>query len=75
MGVNPCDDGNTINGDGCDENCEIEDGYECYSQRNGPDICRNEKPLIAMLKVEPGNILKIIFNKDVKILSKILYKL
>jgi fibro-slime domain-containing protein len=24
-----CDDGNRLNGDGCDDNCEVEDGYTC----------------------------------------------
>lgn len=24
-----CDDGNRTNGDGCDENCQVEDGYDC----------------------------------------------
>lgn len=24
-----CDDGNRVNGDGCDENCAVEGGYEC----------------------------------------------
>ncbi len=24
-----CDDGNRQNGDGCDENCHVEDGYDC----------------------------------------------
>lgn len=24
-----CDDGNTVNGDGCDDNCNVEDGWTC----------------------------------------------
>ncbi len=27
-----CDDGNRLSGDGCDENCEVEDGYDCQTQ-------------------------------------------
>ncbi len=27
-----CDDGNTLSGDGCDENCKIETGYTCSLQ-------------------------------------------
>ncbi|CAI2375828.1 unnamed protein product [Moneuplotes crassus] len=32
-----CDDGNTANGDGCDENCNVEGGYTCTS--NGASVC------------------------------------
>lgn len=42
-----CDDGNRINGDGCDENCEVEEGYtcevaegECERAANGECIVR-----------------------------------
>jgi cysteine-rich repeat protein len=32
-----CDDGNTINGDGCSSNCQIEYGYSCMDELvNGP---------------------------------------
>lgn len=27
-----CDDGNKLNGDGCDENCQVEPGYMCTSE-------------------------------------------
>lgn len=26
---NICDDGNNINGDGCNSNCEVEEGWTC----------------------------------------------
>jgi fibro-slime domain-containing protein len=29
IGAEECDDGNTRNLDGCDENCKVEDGYTC----------------------------------------------
>ncbi len=29
MGLNECDDSNTISGDGCHEDCTIEIGWEC----------------------------------------------
>ncbi len=32
-----CDDGNEHNGDGCDENCEIEEGFECRGM--SPSVC------------------------------------
>ena len=27
--ANYCDDGNTVNGDGCDSTCHVETGYSC----------------------------------------------
>ncbi|MEK6818483.1 MAG: hypothetical protein AABY10_00960, partial [Nanoarchaeota archaeon] len=27
-----CDDGNTNNGDGCDSQCKLEQGYKCWGQ-------------------------------------------
>lgn len=32
-----CDDGNTINGDGCDRKCKVETGYTCSN--SSPSIC------------------------------------
>ena len=29
LGLNECDDGNTVNRDGCSHNCTIETGYVC----------------------------------------------
>jgi len=37
--INPgeeCDDGSTLNSDGCSSNCQIEDGYEC---NGAPSVC------------------------------------
>jgi cysteine-rich repeat protein len=31
-----CDDGNTVSGDGCSSNCEVENGWSCESQ---PSVC------------------------------------
>ena len=33
-----CDDGNTMNGDGCNARCEIEAGYTCNND-NDPSVC------------------------------------
>lgn len=27
-----CDDGNLMNGDGCDQNCRVEDGFVCEDE-------------------------------------------
>lgn len=35
-----CDDGNNLNGDGCDKDCMIEPGYECEGgDENNRDVC------------------------------------
>lgn len=34
-----CDDGNTVDGDGCDSNCRVEDGWECVSQAPETSVC------------------------------------
>jgi len=35
-----CDDGNLINGDGCSSNCQIENNYNCTTNKLlGPSIC------------------------------------
>lgn len=31
FGMYECDDANLVNGDGCDSNCKVEYGYECYN--------------------------------------------
>jgi cysteine-rich repeat protein len=38
----PCDDGNLIDGDGCDRNCQIEENYVCANDnsRNPSTNCR-----------------------------------
>ena len=38
-GTVECDDGNLLNGDGCDVNCVIEGGYACSHPNNGRDTC------------------------------------
>lgn len=38
-----CDDGNTVDGDGCSSQCVVEDGWRCSSAGLGePDVCSGE---------------------------------
>jgi len=39
-GTEECDDGNKVSGDGCDENCKVEDSWECSGS---PSVC-TQKP-------------------------------
>ena len=42
-GNEQCDDGNRVNDDGCDMNCNIEIGWRCFNpQVSRPSICRKE---------------------------------
>ncbi|CAD8070395.1 unnamed protein product [Paramecium primaurelia] len=38
-----CDDGNIQNGDGCDENCRIEDNYICQNREGRFSLCAYSK--------------------------------
>ena len=43
-----CDDGNSMDGDGCNSRCEIENDYECLlldKQPSGASLCRFTKEL------------------------------
>ena len=55
MGIKACDDGNIINGDGCDVECKIEEGYLCAGGTlTSPDICRDIiRPTFKLLLVDP----------------------
>ena len=42
LGIKACDDANLLNEDGCDENCNLEEGYICGGgSLISPDICRS----------------------------------
>jgi cysteine-rich repeat protein len=34
LGTEKCDDGNNLNGDGCDQNCNIEPDWTCVNVEN-----------------------------------------
>jgi len=38
-----CDDGNRTPGDGCDDNCRVEEGFLCWhGDFDSPDLCTEE---------------------------------
>lgn len=65
LGTFECDDGNLNNGDGCDQFCNVEDGFLCNRQSEGADICIDIRPPQARLQVSKGNALEIIFTEKV----------
>ncbi len=64
-----CDDGNLKSGetDGCDENCNIQPGWECYENEERKSICSKTEPFRAALEMQPSNDdnvnIKMKFNK------------
>jgi len=76
LGQYECDDGNLNNGDGCSSKCTVEEGYECTSHTDKPDVCVDVKPPTATMTLRTGNILVITFSElilstvDSKLLSE-----
>ena len=70
MGVLPCDDGNTIDGDGCSATCTIEFGYKCVQQRNRSDICYDIiHPFIQRAVIKGKNTIGISFSEPIRFLE------
>ena len=69
FGQHKCDDGNTLNGDGCSSKCEVEEGFECTIYEEIPDVCIDKKPPTAVLSMEAANELTITFSETVVILT------
>jgi len=63
LGQYECDDGNKIDGDGCNSQCKIEEGYKCYKQTNGPDHCYDYIVPYAKLKMKKTNEIEIQFSE------------
>jgi len=53
-----CDDGNLVDGDGCDSTCKVEDDYICFGGSfGGPDTCRplcNDK-IVETIECDDSN--------------------
>ncbi|HRI71433.1 MAG TPA: DUF4215 domain-containing protein, partial [Polyangium sp.] len=50
--VEPCDDGNSMSGDGCSKNCTVEPGYMCTTPMTGPSVCTG--PMCGNGMIEAG---------------------
>ncbi len=42
VGIETCDDGNDVSGDGCDESCMAEEGWACTQEGCRKDVCQCE---------------------------------
>ena len=69
--INPCDDGNLDNGDGCNELCEIEAGWACAGgDESNPDVCKDtEGPTASLIIGFDPTIVKFKFSKEMKKVS------
>ena len=52
-----CDDGNLKSGetDGCDADCNIQPGWECYENDQRTSICSKTLPFKAALEIQPSD--------------------
>eukprot|EP00347_Sterkiella_histriomuscorum_P013429 403364739 len=63
LGVYECDDGNLISGDGCNENCEKEDGFNC-----GTSGClKIDKPRPYVKSLSKNNDITIGFDQAISV--------
>eukprot|EP00347_Sterkiella_histriomuscorum_P006905 403350981 len=64
-----CDDGNSVSGDGCSQNCTIEDTYYCQGGTiNNPDLC-SVRPFANLTISKDLKYLTASFTKPLKIWS------
>ena len=72
MGLNECDDGNLIDGDGCSSKCKIEPNYSCMGgDSTKTDKCKFFIPLTMAKTVFLGNnTISLSFSKPVTFACK-----
>ena len=80
LGQYECDDGNLENGDGCDNKCKIEDGFECYIPNITifndslylSSLCRDNEAPVPRLELFDHNILRAYIHMSEPVRSKYL---
>ena len=63
-----CDDFNTISGDGCSDQCQVENGYVCIPSGNGWDICLFA-PTVAIEYISEKNEIFLKFSEVMQIVD------
>ena len=69
MFILPCDDGNSIDGDGCSSSCQVEDGFKCSGGSfTNPDTCIEIIPpsLLSLTQLDTQTVI-ITFSEAVYI--------
>ncbi|KAL4505383.1 hypothetical protein ABPG72_002445 [Tetrahymena utriculariae] len=76
---NGCDDGNNLDGDGCNSSCEVEENYECVRESEyTPDQCSIKKSKLEnqrQLYVNQDNMFRLVSNKENQITVEVLQKI
>ncbi len=74
LGSYHCDDGNLINGDGCDGMCEVEPGWTCSGGSSiNSDICRPiEMPIVEKIFMD-DELIRVQFNTSIIVKSEFTY--
>lgn len=52
-----CDDGNTVDGDGCSASCKIETGWDCSTKIKCAPICGDNKKVVDVEECDDGNLI------------------
>jgi len=65
LGLVECDDGNNMDGDGCNSKCLIEPGFKCMRNNGNRDVCFDSPPSISSLVIRKENVVIIKFSKNV----------
>ena len=70
-GVKECDDGNTINNDGCNSKCNVEYGWKCNHIGTDIDICADKRPIRMYGSIIAANYSLVVrFNKYVSLVEQ-----
>jgi cysteine-rich repeat protein len=66
FGLNECDDGNTVDGDGCSSTCDIEEGWICSGGTSSTnDICTHIEVTISSINITEQNNIILKFSEPV----------
>jgi len=70
MGINPCDDGNNINGDGCSATCQIERGWNCSGgSKITKDVCKDVVPhKMHIIRNKNNTLVTVLFSEKSSIM-------
>ena len=64
IGIKECDDGNMLDGDGCNSQCIVESGWSCHIE-DAQDICiKNDPPVIKRASIDSNLTFKLIFSRS-----------
>lgn len=72
FGLLQCDDGNLVNGDGCDNTCAVESGWYCYGgSSTTADECIYVETTLDSINVTDSNNLVLKFSGAVYIVDSL----